>query len=541
MKTRIFPAVTAVALLLCAFALVFTACSDGGGGGGGSPGDPNDPGVQKPVVPLKKTYVSYDADLNEYKLVLTEVTTGRAMLDPEKNYTYALTITFVNGTKATSTGTVAAKDIDASESNSIKIILTHSGGQTITIAVSSSDDSNTGAIPSFAITSENDTIPVDSNSAVKNVPIPAASYRFNEAFDPYDGIDIGWILIKGEVLPDGKAAPILKELPDGKPVIGIGYFAFANNKNLKSIEIPAHITHIRGWGNFLGCENLATVTFESGSKLELIGGGAFKDCTKLTSIEIPASVKVFGNLAGEGWGTFWGCTNLKTMTFAPNSKLEIIGSGTFQECTNLTGIEIPASVTTINNGAFYQCESLKTVTFESGSKLKTIGIWAFNNCTSLTSIEIPASVTSIGIGNESWQGAFSGCKNLKTITFAAGSQLETIGNSFLGCENLETVTFGSDSKLKTIGNAAFRERENLTSITIPANVTSIGEMAFSLCTSISAITIPAGVTHVGDMVFESWEPSQTINIQGHASEASADAAWGAAWRDDCDATINYNG
>jgi len=42
-------------------------------------------------------------------------------------------------------------------------------------------------------------------------------------------------------------------------------------------------------------------------------------------------------------------------------------------------------------------------------------------------------------------------------------------------------------------------------------------------------------------VFYSWTSSQTINIQGHASQESADAAWGAGWRNGCGANIIYQG
>jgi len=81
-----------------------------------------------------------------------------------------------------------------------------------------------------------------------------------------------------------------------------------------------------------------------------------------------------------------------------------------------------------------------------------------------------------------------------------------------------------------IAVGAFSNHSNLTSITIPASVTSIGDNAFYGCRNITSITIPAGVTSIGGDAFGEWTSSQTINIQGHANQESADAAWGNGWR-----------
>jgi len=81
----------------------------------------------------------------------------------------------------------------------------------------------------------------------------------------------------------------------------------------------------------------------------------------------------------------------------------------------------------------------------------------------------------------------------------------------------------------------------ITSIIIPSSVTYIQDSAFSDCTSLTSVTIPSSVTFIGVNAFYKWTSSQTINIQSHASQASADAAWGDRWRSGCNAQINYQG
>ena len=82
--------------------------------------------------------------------------------------------------------------------------------------------------------------------------------------------------------------------------------------------------------------------------------GAFENCSTLTSITIPDSVTAMYSY------TFYECTNLQSVTLSNN--LQLIGEMSFYNCRSLTEITIPASVTTIGGAAFYDCSSLTTVT-----------------------------------------------------------------------------------------------------------------------------------------------------------------------------------
>jgi hypothetical protein len=256
----------------------------------------------------------------------------------------------------------------------------------------------------------------------------------------------------------------------------------------------------------------------------------FYNRTNITSVQIPNSVTSIEH------SVFRGCSNLTGITLPSN--LKFISAGVFWDCTSLTGITIPASVTDLGKihpsvmylGAFYGCTSLTSVTFAPGSQLKIIGDMAFAG-TSVTSITIPSGVTSIG------SGAFSNCVSLTSITIPSG--VTSIGNqTFYRCDSLTNITI--PESVTSIGNWAFEGCTSLTSITIPSGVTSIGSFAFVDCTNVNSMIIPSSVTFIGRMAFYSWASSQTITIQGKANRAATIAAgWDETWDENCNATIVY--
>ena len=132
----------------------------------------------------------------------------------------------------------------------------------------------------------------------------------------------------------------------------------------------------------------------------------------------------------------------------------------FYECSGLTSLTLPSSVTSIGGGTFYGCSGLTSMTIPSG--VTSIGDYAFSGCSGLTSLPIPSSVTSIGYS------AFRGCSGLTSLTIPS-SVTEIGGDAFEGCSGL-------------------------TSLTIPSGVTSIGYRAFKGCSGLTSMIIPSGVT-----------------------------------------------
>ena len=85
---------------------------------------------------------------------------------------------------------------------------------------------------------------------------------------------------------------------------------------------------------FSGCNNLANISIGGG--VISIGGEAFADCTSLTSIVIPDSVR---SLEHKWSGAFTGCRSLRNVDLGKG--LTMIGPDSFYGCTSLSEIAIP--------------------------------------------------------------------------------------------------------------------------------------------------------------------------------------------------------
>ena len=328
----------------------------------------------------------------------------------------------------------------------------------------------------------------------------------------------------------------------GASVTSIGDDAFRSTA-ITSIIIPASVISIGSYAFYM-CNNLTTVTFDAVSVLESIGNGAFY-ATALTSIIIPASVISIGSSA------FGSCPDLTTATFAAGSVLESIGGNAFS-FTALTTIEIPASVISIGNYAFRADDKLTSVTFAADSVLESIGNGAFTG-TAITSITIPASVISIG------EYVFYLCTSLTSVTFIASTGTTTDGvtgitidveafngiaaldnvfikdgqviNSIATSTSVDTtgVFFGSPitttiRSYEITGTGVFNAVDYADAFSPPYAIlaegwTDIGDIAFQ-STAITSITIPASVTSIGVNAFLDCIALATVSLWPTTADAT---------------------
>ena len=217
--------------------------------------------------------------------------------------------------------------------------------------------------------------------------------------------------------------------------------------------------------------------------------------------------------------TFYNCTGLTSVTL-PNS-LTTIGKSAFDQCFGLTGtLTIPNSVTSIGNLAFGYCPGLTSVTI--GNSVTSIGNGAFRNCTGLTgTLTIPNSVTYIG------NDAFRNCTGL-TGTLTIPNSVTSIGDyAFITCSGLTSVSIGDS--VTSIGNYAFSNCSGLTSATIGTRVTSIGRGAFKDCIALTTVNFNADSStfpsNVSNRVFMNC-PITVLNIGNNVRRIPNHAFYG---------------
>ena len=264
------------------------------------------------------------------------------------------------------------------------------------------------------------------------------------------------------------------------PVRYISASAFENCTSITSVTIPGSVRTI-GSKAFNGCTSLTEVELHEG--LSTIGGQAFYGCP-ITSIVIPDSVTEIATIKSvtSYYGAFENCTALRTVVIGDG--VSIIHRDTFHGCSSLETVTFGESLTSIYPSAFEDCDSLVSISLENN--IISIGGYAFADCDRLTDLVIGDSVTTI----ESY--AFEGCDSLKNITI--GSGLTTIDTgAFSSCTAIESIDIPAN--VQHIGIGAFYGCSALTSLTLNEGLKTISGQAFYGC-PITSLVIPDSVTEI---------------------------------------------
>lgn len=199
--------------------------------------------------------------------------------------------------------------------------------------------------------------------------------------------------------------------------------AFYGCKALNNIVMPSTVVGI--YNNvFEGCTSLSNVKLNEGCTT--LGHHVFKNCP-LAEVTFPNSLTSIGEWAFEG-------TTLKTVDLS-NTHITSLSTGSFYNCTQLSDVKLPKTLTDIGNNAFF-CSVIASITFPPS--LQKIGDWAFQGA-KFANVVIPTNCNTIE------QGAFSDNANLTTV-FINGVKCYLAVNAFANCGNLKDVYITSNDE-----------------------------------------------------------------------------------------------
>ncbi|GHU45926.1 hypothetical protein FACS1894120_1730 [Clostridia bacterium] len=254
---------------------------------------------------------------------------------------------------------------------------------------------------------------------------------------------------------------------------------FVDLKNLQEVVFEQTALEIDG-NVFLNLPKLSSVTLTRGA---VISGSAAVNCPKLKPAAVGVSytydktakkltVTPKYDVCGDNWSAFgfpWDKYKKEIKSVVIGDGITAVQARAFENCTALTSVKLPPSVSDIGGSAFAGDKKLKTVSFPKGLQnigdkgfqytalsvlnLKkpapdgsgegsvdfnlplVVGQYAFANCAKLTKVTADSGV-------EINHGAFALCRKLTTVNLESGGEM--YGNPFRGCTALKNENVKSD-------------------------------------------------------------------------------------------------
>ena len=222
-----------------------------------------------------------------------------------------------------------------------------------------------------------------------------------------------------------------------------------------------------------------------------------------------------------------------------NRTLTVVGIAdeVFRNCSNLTGITIPNTISSIGNYMFNGCTKLATVTIEDGKTTLSLGYNSYTSPGNGKGLFYDCPITTLYFGrNLSYDTAyyygyspFYSVKTLQEVTIS-NSVTEIGYNAFYGCSGLMSVhisdlavwcriKFNTDyTNPLRYAHHLYLNNEEITDLLIPNSVTSIGSYAFIGCSGLESVAIGNSVTSIGTCAFEDCRSLTNITLGNSVTE-----------------------
>lgn len=350
-------------------------------------------------------------------------------------------------------------------------------------------------------------------------------------------------------------------LPDS--LISLGAASFEANLALKKVTLGDGLTEIAA-STFYRCGALETIVFPDEDNLKVIGNNAFRDCYKLTEVDIPEGVEVLSsysfamtlvqekNEEGEyvvvvqsmlesvtlpstlktlGMHAFNGAkfymdemlSEKEDYIYVSNwivgitpllkANLEVISYDAFREdtiglaegalkgCEKLEKVYLPDSVRYLGGASLQSNLKLRIFETSDDSQLENIGAYALAGCIILSDVVLRGeALTTLE------EGAFASCLRLNNTgdNILTPKSLKRIGKQAFTGTLLATEGIGADGLIYA-GNWLVEHKKNatITSITIRENTVGIADYALIKCEDLAKVTFaePGEFQYIGKGAF----------------------------------------
>lgn len=323
------------------------------------------------------------------------------------------------------------------------------------------------------------------------------------------------------IYPSGKTTAHYS-VPSGVTAIGGASFF---NDHLKSIVLPYGVDTIEEYA-FSFCDSLTSIVIPE--SVFSIGDNAFPTNGNLvvtvvsgsyahgwcTTNDIPCNPAAsnpedFSFSVSRGEATVTAYTGSSTRVYVPETlggyPVRVIGEEAFAFNYDILEVILPSTLREIDYYSFFDCANLSRIVIPEGVEI--IDLCSLMYC-GLTEVNIPASVTYLDCD------AFYGCDSLENIHVASGNLIYNSYNGVVFSDDWTRLHFYPQGKrwstytvygdIATIGTWGF-SGSRLEHVILHEGVETIEDFAFNGCPYLTSVEVPASVTSIGTDVFAECE------------------------------------
>lgn len=258
-----------------------------------------------------------------------------------------------------------------------------------------------------------------------------------------------------------------------------------------------------------------------GVAVKCIGSSLFYDNQDITSVQIPEGITSIESTA------FYYCENLSSVSMP--GTLEYIGDYAFYSCTALETVRIPAAVMAIDSSAFYYCEGMKQFTFEGVLPILGEDALEFYADSEVLQVSVPsdeeaAYEAALGFDCVAGPAAIRHDYTVPASDLDFDAATGAITGYHGGAVRVDIPAEIQGVPVTAIGAEAFYFDSTVKLVTIPEGVVSIGEEAFAY-TGIRWFVLPSTLKTIGDNAFESVYAETLALPEGLASIGKSAFHW----------------